>query len=203
MAAELANLPGVYCIRCIPTGRVYVGSAVRISVRWKVHQKVLRSGRGNSKLRRAWNKYGEESFSFEVLEVVSDRAMLLDREQHYMDALDAVTKGFNCRPKAESNLGIKYGPISDETRAKISEANRRAHRGKPGPMIPGSKHTASARKAMSEGRRRNAPKVDFGGRSMNISEWASAIGVSARGLTNRLRRKWPLERALTEKSRGY
>jgi predicted GIY-YIG superfamily endonuclease len=35
---------GVYQIRCIPTGKVYVGSAVDLFKRWAQHHRTLRKG---------------------------------------------------------------------------------------------------------------------------------------------------------------
>lgn len=40
--------------------------------------------------------------------------------------------------------------------------------------------------------------VDFGGQSRCITEWAELLGLSYYALRNRLRRNWPVERALTE-----
>ena len=62
---------GVYQIRCIPTGKIYVGSAVNLSKRQRDHVNSLRQGdHENVYLQRAWDKYGEENFEFTVLEFV-------------------------------------------------------------------------------------------------------------------------------------
>ncbi len=61
---------GVYCIRNGQNGKVYVGSTSRsLTGRQKDHLNNLRGDRHiNRHLQHAWNKYGEEAFTFEVLE---------------------------------------------------------------------------------------------------------------------------------------
>ena len=54
----------IYQIRCIPTGKVYVGQAQseRLQLRWDRHRSDLRKGKHHAvKLQRAWNKYGESA----------------------------------------------------------------------------------------------------------------------------------------------
>jgi len=70
-------------------------------------------------LQKAWKLRGEESFSFEVLEVVSELAQLIEREQSWIEQLCAVDriKGYNTRPHAKNQLGLKF---SAEARAKMS-----------------------------------------------------------------------------------
>src|SRR4051794_5001336 len=59
---------GIYAIRCKPTGKVYVGSAARITKRWNDHRQSLASGKHHSVLlQRAWEKYGPDAFEFTVL----------------------------------------------------------------------------------------------------------------------------------------
>lgn len=44
--------------------------------------------------------------------------------------------------------------------------------------------------------------VTFNGRTMSVPEWAEEIGITRVALYARLRKGWPLERALTEQSGG-
>ena len=120
--------PGIYRIDG-PNGKVYVGSAKNISKRLIDHKRRLRSGgHVNQKLQNAWNAYGEESFTFHVMELVYDKRQLIEREQFWIDYLDAVKSGYNILMDAKSRLGLK---ASDETRKKQSDA----HKGrKHGPM---------------------------------------------------------------------
>src|SRR5687768_12784577 len=63
---------GVYQIRCKPTGKIYIGSAVDLRARWEHHRGRLRRGdHRNRYLQNAWVKYGEVNFEFSVLEFVT------------------------------------------------------------------------------------------------------------------------------------
>lgn len=143
---------GIYAITCLPTGKQYVGSAVRFASRWSVHRHQLRRGTHHSIiLQRAWDKYGESRFVFEVLEGVDDVKVLLEREQHYIDRLKPA---LNVARRAGSTLGTKRTPeecarngarflgkpLSAEHRAAISAGGR------------GRRHTPEARERIRQAR---------------------------------------------------
>lgn len=88
---------GIYQICCLPTGKVYIGSAVNLRARWEQHRRTLRQGiHRNSYLQQAWNRYGEEEFTFTILELVAP-ADLLAAEQGWLDRTKSTdrTIGFN------------------------------------------------------------------------------------------------------------
>jgi hypothetical protein len=102
------NIPppasGVYQIRCIPTGKIYIGSAVDLRARWDKHRRSLcRGNHRNAHLQAAWNKYGEASFEFSVLEFV-DASDLLRAEQAWINRTGCADRkiGFNIYPIAGS-----------------------------------------------------------------------------------------------------
>lgn len=110
---------GVYQIRNTVNSKVYIGSAVNISRRFKEHKKHLRGAYHiNKKLQRAWAKYGEEAFEFSVIELCT-KEQLIQFEQFYMDRHGSVRKGYNVHPNARNSLGRK---VSQATRDKISKA---------------------------------------------------------------------------------
>jgi group I intron endonuclease len=118
------QLSGIYSIVCLANGKIYVGSAVHIERRWGEHRRMLSASRHyNSHLQCAWNKYGEPSFEFGILEL-APRGHLIAREQFWIDRHDASNKkkGFNLCPNAASILGLKR---SEETKAKLADGNRR------------------------------------------------------------------------------
>lgn len=124
MAAKLLPQSGIYSIRNVVSGRVYVGSAVNIVARWAVHRSLLADGKHHSRaFQRSWDKHGVVAFEFSVLEFVEDRSQLLVREQVWIDQLFAACpkRGLNCRHRAESNFGMTY---SASHRAKIAAARR-------------------------------------------------------------------------------
>lgn len=70
-----------------------------------------------SHLQRAYNKYGADAFTYELVEAVApEKELLLSAEQRWMDAS---TKLYNTCKLAGSPLGTK---LTAEQRAKISKA---------------------------------------------------------------------------------
>ena len=135
---NIDNTSGIYQIRNKVDGKVYIGSAVLLPKRWREHKSDLRNNKHHSiKLQRAYNKYGEESFVFEILELVEDKAQLINREQYYIDKCDAVKTGYNINKTAGSRLGMKHSEktkalfkkqrknISEETRQKLSDVGKK------------------------------------------------------------------------------
>ncbi len=126
--STMNNLPdipaqsGIYVITCIPTGKIYVGSAVNLKRRQYLHfWRLATNTHENKKLQRAWNKHGDSSFKFEVLEMVLDLHDLLAAEQKWIDSLNAVDSGFNICPVAGNSFGRK---LSAESKQKIANANK-------------------------------------------------------------------------------
>jgi len=81
------KLSGVYKITNKVNGKFYVGSGKSVFNRWLNHASYLsRDVHTGYKLQRAFNKYGFEAFSFEILEL-HDVVNLHKREQYYLDTL--------------------------------------------------------------------------------------------------------------------
>jgi GIY-YIG catalytic domain len=100
----IPNVSGIYQIRCKVNGKIYIGSAVALNARWLKHRTDLRRGKHrNSHLQFAWDKYGEESFDFSVLEFAT-RGSLLQVEQNWIDKTGCANRkiGFNIYPVAGS-----------------------------------------------------------------------------------------------------
>ncbi len=112
---------GIYKITCAPTKKIYIGSAVNLQQRKATHSSDLRLNKHcNAYLQRAWNKYGERHFTFEVLELVLIPELLTAREQYWLDTLRPFgKKGYNLAPIAGSTLGLKFSP---EARERSSQA---------------------------------------------------------------------------------
>jgi hypothetical protein len=103
---------GVYRILNLQTKSAYVGSAVNVDARWRSHKHSLRHlKKSPPKLQRAWDKYGEQAFVFEVLL----RCAVKDLLSYEQRAIDALRPNYNTRLTAESNLGVRW---SEETNAK-------------------------------------------------------------------------------------
>lgn len=123
-----AIISGIYEIRCLPTGMVYVGSSSDIGARLRRHRNMLLSGRHWSKfLQQSWDKHGDINFTFGILELVTDVNAIVDREQYWINHFAAYKRGigFNILEVAGSTRGrIK----SDEEIAKISATLSGRHR---------------------------------------------------------------------------
>lgn len=110
-------LCGIYKIINNINGKVYVGQSINIKTRWKEHINALKRGdSGCTLLQRAWNKYGEENFSFEILELCFEDE-LDDIEIKYIKLYDAVNSGYNI----ESG-GNKHKRLSIDTKQKLSNS---------------------------------------------------------------------------------
>jgi hypothetical protein len=107
---------GVYKITNLKNGNFYIGSSVNIYNRFHTHSNKLFYNNHSSKyLQNAYNKYGKNSFFFEVLEYC-DKKIIEKREQYYIDLLNPK---YNIRKIAQINLGISPNKI---TREKISKS---------------------------------------------------------------------------------
>lgn len=138
-----------------PNGKIYIGSAVNIEERWRLHLLALRSNKHHSpKLQRAWNKYSEDRFTFSIVEVVADgriiesngKRKLINVEQIWLDILFSSLEEpdiYNISPTAASSLGIKR---TDEYRQKVSASLK----GKPN-SFKGRTHSEESRRKISDG----------------------------------------------------
>lgn len=117
---NIPKKPGIYQIRNLVNGKIYIGSSVNMNKRRKQHFLKLKQQRHcNPKLQNAYNKYGEANLMFEVVEIVLDKTILAEREQYYIDTLNAVNEGYNICPVAGNTLGLK---LSEEARYNIGKA---------------------------------------------------------------------------------
>lgn len=108
------NVAGIYCILNLENQRHYIGSASDIYERWRKHRYQLKVNKHhNAKLQNTYNKYGEEVFRFDLLEIVADKAILQEREQFWMDATNPF---YNILRKARSASGFRH---SEESKLKM------------------------------------------------------------------------------------
>jgi group I intron endonuclease len=95
---------GIYRIKNLINEKCYYGSSKDIEKRWKKHKNELRKNKHiNVILQRAWNKYTEENFVFEIIEEC-EQNILFEIEQKYLDLLP------------EYNIGIQSSGGDNLTR---------------------------------------------------------------------------------------
>lgn len=112
-------MSGVYQIYNTVNGKRYIGSSIHIEQRFKEHLRNLRSNKHiNAHLQSAWNKYGEQSFVLEEIELC-EPDQCLKIEQEYIDYYHAADKnfGYNIDPYTNHSGNT----LSEETRKKMSE----------------------------------------------------------------------------------
>lgn len=135
---------GIYKITNSVNGKFYIGSSADIDYRWDEHKQYLNGGYHiNPKLQNAWNFYGSDKFLFEIIEETSsEKIVLLDREQHYLDLFKPYMRhiGYNICPKAIGGDNITYNPNRDAFIEKMSEICS----GEGNPMF-GRKHTEESK----------------------------------------------------------
>jgi group I intron endonuclease len=146
---------GIYQIRNTCNGKIYVGSASDFASRKSKHFFDLRNDKHiNKHLQRAFKKYSEENFVFEIIECIEKvedikefRKLMLEREQYWIDNLNVCDSnyGYNINPTAGSCLGVKR---SEESKKKMSESQKGIQAGDKNPMY-GKTHTEEARKNIS------------------------------------------------------
>ena len=95
---------GIYRIRNIVNDKCYYGSSKQIEKRFIRHKRELKNNiHINCVLQRAWDKYGENNFIFEIVELCNIE-LLLEIEQKYLDT------------GPEYNIGIKSSGGNNLTR---------------------------------------------------------------------------------------
>lgn len=120
---EYGTTCGIYAIENTASKKVYIGQAQDVRKRWNEHLRTLRLGNhGNSHLQRSWNKHGEASFRFVLLEEC-DVCDLDAREQAWIDTLEAVKEGYNISPTASTTRGYRH---TDEAKATMSHCSKMA-----------------------------------------------------------------------------
>ena len=114
------NNCGIYMIKNLVNNKVYVGQSKELDKRFKRHINELKNNNHHSiHLQRAWNKYGEDSFDFIILEYcVEDE--LDEKEIYWIDHYNACDydSGYN------NKEGGSHGKYSEESKRKMSESSK-------------------------------------------------------------------------------
>ena len=177
---------GIYCIENTINGTAYVGQSNDIKKRWCQHRSNLRAGRHeNEHLQRAWDKYGEEAFSFSVIEEVEEDE-LDAAEMMYIELFDTFRNGYNMTLGGESTRGFtpwNKGKHRSERVKRILSESAKKRTGSKNPFY-GKEHSQKTKAKISE--YRSIPVIDpvsgtiypsakyadmcYGGRSSNVSK---------------------------------
>lgn len=96
---------GIYCIENSISKKKYIGQSVNIKERWNKHKYELkRNEHDNDYLQNAWNKYGEDSFKFYILEEC-EQFELDDKEIYYIEQYNIINRkyGYNLKTGGQNN----------------------------------------------------------------------------------------------------
>lgn len=133
--------PVIYCIENTENHKKYIGSAARYKERIRGHKNLLRKNlHFSNHLQSAWNKYGEDKFTFSIIEqiTINDKLkvnefdseglkelakVLTNREEYWIKFYKTTdrTLGYNSREKCDTNQGLKW---SEESKKKFSEKKK-------------------------------------------------------------------------------
>jgi group I intron endonuclease len=134
---------GIYKILNSKNGKFYIGSASDIKRSWRQHRfELIHNTHDNRHLQYSWNRYGESSFEFIILEEC-ERDELVNREQFYFDTQHP---DYNISKFAQSSLGVKRTPeqIEKQRQKMIGRKLTDEHRRKVGLASLGRKHSEDA-----------------------------------------------------------
>lgn len=120
-----SKIVGIYKISCTQNNKYYYGSSVDILSRRNHHKNSLRKKLHHNKiLQNVWNKYGEESFIFEIIEQVNIEN-LKDIEDTYLkehvyniDCVNIMASSNN----VPHNIGFSGHSHTKETKSKIKNS---------------------------------------------------------------------------------
>lgn len=85
---------GIYKITNLVNGHSYIGQSIDIARRWRAHRSYNKTEVGHRPLYRAFEKYGLDNFSFEIIEEC-DKKFLNEREQYWINYYDTFYNGYN------------------------------------------------------------------------------------------------------------
>lgn len=171
MSVNFATFASLFCITMIegiiyryvsPSGKSYIGQTTQEKLR-KEHWNTVGPYAG-LKINRAREKYGINSFTYEVLgrryyaDKVSAKQSLDALEVYYIGFYDSYNNGYNCTIGGESTLGYTH---TNETRIKLSEVRK------------GNKLSTDTKDKISN---------KLKGRKLS-EEWKNKIGASLKGKT--------------------
>lgn len=110
---------GIYKIENIVDGKSYIGSSVNVSARKYKHFWMLKKGvHDNNHLQHSYNKFGEESFKFEILEYCPDYE-LISRENYHIIKYKSSDSNFGYNLATVNEF--RRNTYNDEVKIKLSK----------------------------------------------------------------------------------
>jgi len=112
----------IYKITNIKNNKCYIGVTTQKNPndRWNAHKSSIRNGRGCPLLMKAFNKYGESSFTFEVIIICFDEDVFKFENEYIKKYNSASPHGYNVAEGGNIGMSFLGKTHSEETKKKIS-----------------------------------------------------------------------------------
>lgn len=121
----MSKIIGTYKITNILTGKYYYGSTDNIPKRLQRHKRELRQEKHHCiYLQRAYNKYGDDNFTFEKDKLYDTVEEARDTEQHVLDTVEDLYNVSRC---ASGGDLISNHPNKEEIVKKMTESIRKRY----------------------------------------------------------------------------
>ena len=112
---EISIKPGVYLITNTVNNKCYIGQAIKLRNRLKSHISNYTNKRYDNPLYRAFNKYGLDKFTYQLLDVLEENDYKEARKQldileiKYIETYNSYNKGYNQTKGGDGGiLGYKF-----------------------------------------------------------------------------------------------
>ncbi len=129
----------IYLVKNKINNKCYVGQTISIDIltRWKQHMKMEKNTLGRY-IYSAYEKYGIQNFEFKIICICFDEDCNFYEEEYIKKYNSLVPSGYNLKSggnnskhhpetlkkMSETMKGMKYTPMTEEIKKKISEANK-------------------------------------------------------------------------------
>lgn len=150
---------GVYQIHNVATGWVYIGSTTqRFSYRWRQHIKDLKDNKhDNHYLQHSWNRWGPIWFQFEIVEVLTSKNVVIEREQFVADKMRGEgVRLYNTNVIVANPMQGKHHTEETKEKIRVKATGRKVGR----TWNKGRTSTSEERKALSIAIRRSMTRPE-------------------------------------------
>jgi group I intron endonuclease len=119
--------PVIYKIRNVVNNKFYVGSTTDTRERFRTHRSGLRKSHHHCPhLQASWNKYGEDCFKFEVVEVVESAELLWVVEGRWLDEHFGKPHCYNAGSSPDAPMRGRFGASNPKYQIPIAESQKAA-----------------------------------------------------------------------------
>lgn len=151
---------GIYKVTNKANDKCYIGSTIDLAKREREHFRHLQLNiHPNQHLQNAYNIYGKENFTFEII-LYCNKEHLLFFEQRAMNTYGMINI-YNIRPKAESNIGVKHSVEANRQKSIRMKGHNVPieNRIKTSQLFKGKKLSLEHRKKLSESHKNPSDEI--------------------------------------------